>query len=291
MKGLEFDTAKRNSPVEASADIYHFLQSEHFHSLFYMRTSSWVEIERAFEATSRDMSKRVAARGRRIFDTIRMAYIGIIWSDLSIDLIAAAIRQREFAIKITGLECNSLDTPIGLQNACSRYHRFLRLLNPGPPEMRIPTLDIDLCWHTHQLLPILYREWCVENLGRPINHDDTIAKGDLKEALRETSLAWLKAYGEPYTTEDLRKDYITPEKTLGGIIFPPYGFFVWNKAKKLEQTRMTGDAAQRTSHYMSTPTFRNVYPSSLGPPVPQRSSTGNKGENWEEPMGPIGSIL
>ena len=291
VKGLIFDTAKRDSAVDISADIDQFLQSENFHTLFYKRSSSWVEIERVFEATSRDISKRAGPRGHQIFNTIRLAYMGNVWSDLSVDLVAAATRQREFAIKITSFECNELDTPVGLKNACIRYHRFLRLLNSGQPEMRVPTLDIDLCWHTHQLVPFRYREWCVENLGRAIDHDDTIADGDLKAALRETSLAWLTAYGEPYTTEDLRKDYITAEKTLGGILFPPYGIYVWNKAKKLKQTRMSGDAAQRPVPYTSTSTVGNVQPYGSGMPDPRHSSAANEDRNWEAPMGPLGTML
>ena len=287
VKGLVFDPAKRDSALDASANIDQLLQSENFRNLFYERASSWVEIERVFE----DISKRPGSGGHQIFNTIRLAYLGNVWSDLSVDLVAAATRQREFAIKITSFECNDLDTPAGLKNACIRYHRFLRLLNPGQPEMRVPTLDIDLCWHTHQLFPSQYREWCVENLGRAIDHDDTIADGDLKEALRGTSLAWLKAYGEPYTTEDLRKDYITPEKTLGGILFPPYGIYVWNKAKKLKQTRMSGTAAQRPFPYMSTSTFPNAQPSSSGMPTPRRSSAANDDGNWETPMGPLGTML
>lgn len=33
-----------------------------------------------------------------------------------------------------------------------RYHAFLDLMSSAPARFVVPTLDIDLAWHTHQLL-------------------------------------------------------------------------------------------------------------------------------------------
>ena len=54
-----------------------------------------------------------------------MAYMGIIWRDLSIDLVAASLRQREFAKKITSDECHTLNSPVALSRAISRYLKFI----------------------------------------------------------------------------------------------------------------------------------------------------------------------
>jgi len=65
---------------------------------------------------------------RNIFARLRVAYQGLIWRDLSIDLVAAALRQRGFADKITGEDCNGIDSPMALVHAITRYHKFMLLL-------------------------------------------------------------------------------------------------------------------------------------------------------------------
>jgi hypothetical protein len=203
-----------------------------------------VGFRRAFNDTLSELKsaqKFKDINNRNIFPRLRMAYMGVIWRDLSIDLVAASLRQREFAKKITSNECKTLDSPFELSRAISRYHKFLILLKeenpPVPQKCRhlVPTLDIDLCWHTHQLSLRYYHEWCSENLGRVINHDDTINKTHLEDGLRITSLAWLEAYQEPYTTDDLKKAYLTPTRKVAGVLFPPYGLHVLHKGKKLAQ--------------------------------------------------------
>jgi hypothetical protein len=141
----------------------------------------------------------------------------------------------------------------------------------------VPTLDIDLCWHTHQLSPRPYREWCVENLGRGINHDDTIGKSNLKDGLRFTSISWLEAYKEPYTTDDLKKEYVTTGRKVAGVLFPLYGLHVMAKAKRLEQAQ-TGiphltkrvyssqvhdhhsDSTKSLEDYHQKPQYMHMYP-------------------------------
>jgi hypothetical protein len=137
--------------------------------------------------------------------------MGILWHDISIDLVAAALRQREFATKITSAELASLDTPLALFKATTRYHKFLLLMRRKKEGKRVPlvpTLDIDLCWHTHQLSTGEYRKWCVEHLGLAINHDDTVGKESLDNGLRETSAAWYDAYRETYSTENVSESKV-----------------------------------------------------------------------------------
>jgi hypothetical protein len=207
---------------------------------------SWKGFFNAFRETLSELkaAQKFKDIGRRnIFARLRSAYMGLVWRDLSIDLVAASLRQREFAKKITGEECIGVDSPDALNRATDRYYRFLLLLQKlenSTPKVRphlVPTLDIDLCWHTHQLSPQAYRNWCLEYLGRAINHDDTIGKASLKDGLRHTSLKWFETYNEPYTTDDLKKEYVTTGRKVAGVIFPLYGLHVLNKAKKLEQAQ------------------------------------------------------
>jgi hypothetical protein len=208
--------------------------------------ASWQGFIQAFRRTVADLKSirllKVLSRPG-IFQSIRSSYMGILWNDLSIDLVAACLRQREFVKRITGDECSGLDTPFALFKANTRYHKFLLLLNRKNQSNKkkinlVPTLDIDLCWHTHQLFPVPYRQWCIDHLGTTVNHDDTIGSGDLAVGLRQTSLAWFDAYRESYTTDDLRQNYITTGRKIAGVLFPPYGLYMLKKARKLDQARL-----------------------------------------------------
>ena len=208
------------------------------------RMFSWNGFFNAFRLTVGELKAHMKWKYihcRNIFGRLRVAYHGLIWRDLSIDLVAAALRQRGFADKITGEDCNGIDSPMALVHAITRYHKFMLLLKrdkvTGKIRKLVPTLDVDLCWDAHQLRPVEYRNWCKGQLGRLINHDDTLSKDDLQEGLRDTTLAWYAAYRERYTTNDLKKDYLTAWRKLAGLLVPLYGLYVLNKARKLTQAQ------------------------------------------------------
>lgn len=69
----------------------------------------------------------------------------------------------------------------------------------------VPTLDIDLSWHTHQLFPAAYYNWSEKHVGRCINHDDTVKETGLAKGLEETCQAWQTAFGEPYRDDEATK--------------------------------------------------------------------------------------
>lgn len=207
---------------------------------------SWKGFFAEFQGTVKELKHTgwwENVKRRNIFARLRAAYQGIVWRDLSIDLVAAALRQRGFAQKITGEECAGIDSPVALTHAITRYHKFMLLLkrrDDGKKKKQqplVPTLDIDLCWHTHQLHAVEYRAWCGEHLERLINHDDTISKGNLKDGLRDTSLDWYEAYREPYTTDDLKKEYLTMGRKVASVLMPLYGLHVLNKSKKLARSQ------------------------------------------------------
>ncbi|KAJ1040262.1 hypothetical protein NDA10_003020 [Ustilago hordei] len=61
-----------------------------------------------------------------------------------------------------------------------------------------PALDIDLCWHTHQLKSRYYSH-CFTLVGRFVNHYDAIETGILKVAFDRTASLWKDRYGQPYS--------------------------------------------------------------------------------------------
>ena len=61
--------------------------------------------------------------------------------------------------------------------AVARYKGFLHLIKrnkeKGIKSFSVPTYDIDLIWHTHQLHPVSYCEDLLKIMGKILEHDDT----------------------------------------------------------------------------------------------------------------------
>src|SRR5205823_2561901 len=86
---------------------------------------------------------------------------------LSIDLVSASLRQRSFTAKMASDRFFGLDSPSNLEKATERYRKFMFVdIDMEPESGVVPMLDIDLIWHTHQLFPVEYRRWCLENLNK-----------------------------------------------------------------------------------------------------------------------------
>ena len=105
---------------------------------------------------------------------------------------SAIKRQCQFVDKIMSVENITSDA---IDGAIDRYEKFLHLMwAPDKPKglIMVPTNDIDLIWHSHQLNPNGYQSFCIENspTGGLVNHDDNI----------DTSVSfWKKTFG--WTTE------------------------------------------------------------------------------------------
>jgi hypothetical protein len=186
---------------------------------------TWPQFINSFKKTTEELKGprllRLVSRGN-LFQSIQNTYMGIMYPDLSIDLVAASLRQREFARKITSKDCAGIDTPFALSKAAMRYHKFLLLMKRKSNGKKkrvalVPTLDIDLCWHTHQLYAVSYRQWTVEHLGIAVNHDDTVGQGELDNGLKATSDAWDDAYRETYATNKLPSSSLSTK--FGGKFF------------------------------------------------------------------------
>jgi Glycine-rich domain-containing protein-like len=126
-------------------------------------------------------------------------------SAFSTNLVSASLRQRGFAEKMANEWFLGLDSPSNLEKATARYRRFMFVdLDMDAENGIVPTSDIDLIWHTHQLFPVEYRKWCFENLNRYVNHDDTVAESDLAVGLEQTVDIWQEKYGEEYEVDYFR---------------------------------------------------------------------------------------
>ncbi|KAI3598446.1 hypothetical protein WG66_000714 [Moniliophthora roreri] len=128
----------------------------------------------------------------------------------SIDLVAAVLRQGSFIKRMKDLgwtEASFLEAVEGehvLKHSVLRYHAFLDLLYGSPDSFFVPTLDIDLVWHTHQLMASKYRRDCMQFLNRFLDHNDQVAKSRLSSAFKETCQAWKRRFNTSYTNSEPR---------------------------------------------------------------------------------------
>jgi hypothetical protein len=120
-------------------------------------------------------------------------------TDLVVQLRGAVFRQTSFIDKMNNhLWIRSPFVSGTLRRAVPRYEKFLELMRVYPGKMFVPTLDIDLVWHTHQCQAHLYAKGTRETVGRFINHDDSIAKPRLKDGSATTRGLWRVRYGTEY---------------------------------------------------------------------------------------------
>jgi hypothetical protein len=90
-----------------------------------------------------------------------------------------------------------------LHAAEMRYKGFLHLVAKSKGKVfLVPTYDIDLMWHTHQLDPLAYRIDMLHILGKILDHDDTDTErhdgSKLSNCFHETKQLWEETYSIPY---------------------------------------------------------------------------------------------
>jgi len=85
-----------------------------------------------------------------------------------------------------------------LQRGVDRYAKFLKLFKWYPDTMLVPTLDIDLAWHTHQCSPSQYLAGTKELAGRFIDHNDKIGKSNLDDGMEKTKQLFRIRFGHEY---------------------------------------------------------------------------------------------
>ncbi|KAG8817991.1 hypothetical protein FRC19_010963 [Serendipita sp. 401] len=178
----------------------------------------------------------------------------------SIDLVAAILRQGSFIEKMKELgwlESYCFQSSTGqatLLRAIARYHAFLDLMSAKPGSFLVPTIDIDLIWHTHQLSSAAYRVDTVRLLGRTPNHDDAVQPVTLQSAYDNTAAAWKARFGVAYSVcgcmpdsgpksklFELPKKDVTPVKPKIAESGRRFGFFKSKKSKPGDgQTRVDG---------------------------------------------------
>lgn len=121
-------------------------------------------------------------------------------SMFSLDLVGAVIRQGTFVQKMVDLDwLNSPAVSATAGRLITKYTRFLHLMSTFKGMLLVPTLDVDLAWHTHQLSSSGYRNHTISTCGKFIDHDDKIPKDKLSDSFAHTIRLYEMTFNEAYS--------------------------------------------------------------------------------------------
>ncbi|XP_031385118.1 glycine-rich domain-containing protein 2-like isoform X2 [Punica granatum] len=119
------------------------------------------------------------------------------------DLTAAVKRQCSFFNKVSK---SIINDDCYLEEAVARYKAFLHLIKRNEERyvkcFCVPTYDIDLIWHSHQLNPLSYCDDLKPIFGKIISHNDHISDSPVdnkhKIGLAQTTKLWEDIFGRKY---------------------------------------------------------------------------------------------
>ena len=121
-------------------------------------------------------------------------------SPFAMDLVGAVIRQGQFVEKMHNIDwLHSPALPNTMRRLIVKYTRFMDIMAMYPERMAVPTLDVDLAWHTHQLSPNGYMRCTVKLTKQFIDHDDKVPEMRLNTSFAWTSKVYQKRHNEPYS--------------------------------------------------------------------------------------------
>lgn len=121
-------------------------------------------------------------------------------SVFGVELNAAVMRQGIFVEKMNQIDwLHSPEARATMTRLIAKYHRFMTIMKENPEKLCVPTLDVDLAWHTHQLCPASYYKYTVENQGKFIDHDDKIGETMLGFAFEWTTKTYQDKYNMIYS--------------------------------------------------------------------------------------------
>lgn len=129
--------------------------------------------------------------------------------------IVASLDFEDFFVMIRKViflgTCSQVSRPhishdLFLEEALARYKGFLHLIRRNKEKsirrFCVPTYDIDLMWHSHQLHPVSYCEDLIRVHGKVLEHDDMDSdrsKGQkLDVGFSGTTNQWEETFGKRY---------------------------------------------------------------------------------------------
>jgi hypothetical protein len=146
------------------------------------------------------------------------------FTPFALDLGGAVLRQGVFVDKMVKIDwLHSPSAASTMNRLVTKYQRFFDLMAAHPKNTAVPTLDVDLAWHTHQLSPRQYYEYSLAKTSKFIDHDDKMDEDKLSSSFEWTSKAYQDAYGEVYSEctcwycEAIRTSHVSSVGKMLGI--------------------------------------------------------------------------
>ncbi|TEA13203.1 hypothetical protein C8034_v003071 [Colletotrichum sidae] len=152
-------------------------------------------------------SGRILTRTQRFGTRKMMSRYWDNYSIFALDLVGATMRQGVFVDKMYNIDWLQGPAPRGVMDRLlQKYHRFMLVMTENTLSLCVPTLDVDLAWHTHQLAPRAYYRFSTFNTAthgvkeaRFIDHNDKIDEMKLSSSFERTSLAYLNKFNDVYS--------------------------------------------------------------------------------------------
>lgn len=142
----------------------------------------------------------VLLRGERLAIRKMMSRYWENSSIFALELGGAVIRQSVFVDKMHGLDwLHSPAATATMNRLLIKYSRFIDIIATHAYNTAVPTLDVDLGWHTHQLSPKSYYDYTVQRCKKFIDHDDKIDEDALSSGFEWTSKTYEKLFQEVYS--------------------------------------------------------------------------------------------
>ena len=146
------------------------------------------------------------------------------FTPFALDLGGAVMRQGIFVDKMYQIDwLHSPTARATVTRLCKKYERFVTLMSKNPGHLMVPTLDVDLAWHTHQLSPSNYYDYTVTLVKKFVDHDDKIEEEKLDDGFQKTSKKYQEMFNEVYSEctcwycEAVRSSHINPVGRAFGI--------------------------------------------------------------------------
>ncbi|KAL7788272.1 hypothetical protein V8C37DRAFT_388540 [Trichoderma ceciliae] len=164
------------------------------------RTTTNDQAVRRIDSDTSRLGRRPVRREAKIATRKMMSRYWENFSPFAIDLCGAVMRQGVFIDKMVKLDwLHSPSAWATMSRLVTKYGRFATMMKKNPNKMVVPTLDIDLAWHTHQLTPKDYYAYTVGKMGKFIDHDDKIEENELSKWFEWTTKTYQDLYGEVYS--------------------------------------------------------------------------------------------
>lgn len=121
-------------------------------------------------------------------------------TSFTLNLNGAVMRQGLFVEKMVQIDwLHSPSAMKTMRRLVEKYKRFFTIMKQNPTKFVVPTLDVDLAWHTHQLSPQSYYAYTDKRCKTFIDHDDKVDEGRLSEAFEWTCKRYQALFTEVYS--------------------------------------------------------------------------------------------